>query len=240
MDSTHAIEVRNLTRSYGAVPALNDLNLTLDAGKIIALFGENGSGKTTLLKILAGVLAEYTGEALIHGNAPGPETKAIVSFLPDQSFLPDSVTVAAAIAMYADLFPDFDAPRATSLIEELGIATDRRLKALSKGQREKVQLALAMSRRAKIYLLDEPISGVDPAARDTILGTILSQYEPDALVLISTHLISDIEPVADAAVFLRGGEVILSGDADDLRTQSSMSLDQLFRTMYQATPARSQ
>lgn len=240
MDSTHAIEVRNLTRSYGTVPALNDLNLTLDAGKIIALFGENGSGKTTLLKILAGVLAEYTGEALIHGNAPGPETKALVSFLPDQSFLPDSVTVAAAIAMYADLFPDFDAPRATSLIEELGIATDRRLKALSKGQREKVQLALAMSRRAKIYLLDEPISGVDPAARDTILGTILSQYEPDALVLISTHLISDIEPVADAAVFLRGGEVILSGDADDLRTESGMSLDQLFRTMYQATPARSQ
>lgn len=238
--STHAIEVRGLTRSYGRVPALNGLNLTLDAGKIIALFGENGSGKTTLLKVLAGVLAEYTGEVRIHGAAPGPETKANVSFLPDQSFLPDSVTVTSAITMYAELFPDFDTPRARTLIDELGIAADRRLKALSKGQREKVQLALAMSRRAKIYLLDEPISGVDPAARDTILGTILSQYEPDALVLISTHLIGDIEPVADAAVFLRGGQVILAGDADDLRAESGMSLDQLFRTMYQTIPARSQ
>lgn len=240
MTSKHAIEITNLTRSYGKVPALDNLSLTLEAGKIIALFGENGSGKTTLLKILAGVLSEYAGEVLIHGNAPGVESKSLVSFLPDQSFLPDAITVSAAIAMYADLFADFDVPRATGLIEGLNIDPARRLKALSKGQREKVQLALAMSRRAQVYLLDEPISGVDPASRDTILDTILSQYDPEALVLISTHLISDIEPVADAAVFLRGGQVLMAGDADDLRAESGMSLDQMFRTMYQTSAGRSQ
>ncbi len=233
MTSPHAIEIRDLSRNYGKIPALDHLTLTLDEGRVVALFGENGSGKTTLLKILAAVLAEYTGEVLIHGNAPGAETKAIVSFLPDQSFLPDTVTGLTAVHMYQEFFPDFDAPRATTLIGELGVDGTRRLKELSKGQREKIQLALAMSRRAKVYLLDEPISGVDPAARETIMNTILSQYDPGALVLISTHLISDIEPVADAAVFLRNGQVLMAGDADDLRAQYGMSLDQLFRSTYQ-------
>lgn len=235
MTGAPAIEVRDVTRNYGSVPALNGLSLLLPPGQVVALFGENGSGKTTLLKILAGVLAEYRGEVLIHGEAPGPQTKEIVSFLPDQSFLPDSITGRGAVEMYSSLFQDFDEPRATALIGELGIDIDRKLKALSKGQREKVQLALAMSRRAKIYLLDEPISGVDPAARETILKTILSQYEPDALVVISTHLISDIEPVADAAVFLRAGQVLMAGNADDLRSEHGMSLDQLFRAAYQNT-----
>lgn len=235
MTGAPAIEVRDVTRNYGSVPALNGLSLLLPPGQVVALFGENGSGKTTLLKILAGVLAKYRGEVLIHGEAPGPQTKEIVSFLPDQSFLPDSITGRGAVEMYSSLFQDFDEPRATALIGELGIDIDRKLKALSKGQREKVQLALAMSRRAKIYLLDEPISGVDPAARETILKTILSQYEPDALVVISTHLISDIEPVADAAVFLRAGQVLMAGNADDLRSEHGMSLDQLFRAAYQNT-----
>lgn len=233
MSTTPALDIRNLTRRYGPVAALDGLDLTLEPGRIVALFGENGSGKTTLLKILAGLLAEYTGEVLIHGSAPGPETKAMISFLPDQSFLPDTVTAAAAVEMFGDFFADFDAARASALIADLGIDATRKLKTLSKGQREKVQLALAMSRRARVYLLDEPISGVDPASRELILRTILTQYDPGALVVLSTHLIADIEAVADAAVFLRAGRVLMAGDADDLRTAHGMSLDQLFRTAYQ-------
>lgn len=230
-----ALEIRNLSRRYGPVPALEDLSLSLDAGRIVALFGENGSGKTTLLKIAAGLLAEYSGEVLIHGVSPGPATKAMVSFLPDESFLPGAVSARGAVAMFADFFADFDAERSDALIANFEIDPGRPLKTLSKGQREKVQLALAMSRRARVYLLDEPISGVDPAARETILATILTQYDPEALVVISTHLIADIEPVADAAVFLRAGRVLLAGDADDLRAQHGMSLDQLFRSAYQIT-----
>lgn len=236
--TTPALEIRGLTRSYGQVPALDGLDLTLRPGSIVGLFGENGSGKTTLLKILAGVLAEYTGEVLIYGHRPGPETKAIVSYLPDQSFLPDELSASRSIRMFADFFADFDASRAAQLVSGFGIDPERPVKSLSKGQREKVQLALAMSRRAKLYLLDEPISGVDPAARDTILGTIIGNYEPDALVVISTHLITDIEPVADAAVFLRDGRVLLAGDADDLRSEHGMGLDALFRTTF-ANPTRS-
>ncbi|MFT3876958.1 MAG: ABC transporter ATP-binding protein [Propioniciclava sp.] len=235
MSTTPALEIRNLTRRYGTVAALDDLSLTLEPGRIVALFGENGSGKTTLLKVISGLLAEYTGEVLVHGHRPGPESKAMVSFLPDQSFLPDTISAATAVEMFSDFFADFDAARATTLIADLGVDATRKLKTLSKGQREKVQLALAMSRRARIYLLDEPISGVDPAAREVILNTILAQYDPDALVVISTHLIADIEAVADAAVFLRGGRVLMAGDADDLRASHGQSLDQLFRTAYQTT-----
>ncbi len=235
---TTALEIRNLSRQYGPVRALDDLSLTLDAGRIVALFGENGSGKTTLLKIVAGLLAEYAGEVLVHGERPGPASKAMVSFLPDESFLPGGVTAQGAVAMFTDFFDDFAPARATALVDDFGIDRRRALKTLSKGQREKVQLALAMSRRARVYLLDEPISGVDPAARETILSTILTQYDPEALVVISTHLIADIEPVADAAVFLRAGRVLLAGDADDLRAEHGMSLDRLFRTAYQ-TPVRS-
>ena len=233
-----ALEIRNLSRRYGPVQALDDLSLTLEAGRIVALFGENGSGKTTLLKVIAGLLAEYDGEVLVHGEPPGPVTKAMVSFLPDESFLPGGVSARGAVGMFAGFFADFDPGRAAALIDDFGIDSGRALKTLSKGQREKVQLALAISRRARIYLLDEPISGVDPAARETILATILTQYDPAALVVISTHLIADIEPVADAAVFLRAGRVLIAGDADDLRSEHGMSLDRLFRTAYQI-PVRS-
>jgi ABC-2 type transport system ATP-binding protein len=233
-----ALEIRNLSRHYGPVPALAGLSLSLDSGRIVALFGENGSGKTTLLKVVSGLLAEYTGEVLVHGEPPGPASKAMVSFLPDESFLPGTVSSRGAVAMFTDFFADFDAARAKALIADFGIDPARPLKTLSKGQREKVQLALAMSRRARLYLLDEPISGVDPAARETILSTILTQYDPEALVVISTHLIADIEPVADAAVFLREGRVLLAGDADDLRAAHGMSLDRLFRSTYQI-PVRS-
>lgn len=236
--TTHAIEVTGLTRHYGQVAALDGLDLTVDAGRIIALFGENGSGKTTLLKILAGLLAEYSGTVRVHGEAPGVESKALVAFLPDQSFLPDSLRVGQALDVFTDFFTDFDAARARELVDGFGIDHGRRLKELSKGQREKVQLALVMSRRASVYLLDEPISGVDPAARSVILSTILGNYDPEALVVISTHLIADVEPIADAAVFLRAGRVLMAGDADDLRAEHGMSLDQIFRTSY-AAPAAS-
>lgn len=235
MSAIAAVDIEHLTRSYGRIPALNELSLRLEPGRIAALFGENGSGKTTLLKVLAGLLAEYTGDVHIHGHRPGPESKALVSFLPDRSFLPNAITSRAALDMFDEFFADFDRDRATDLIEGFAIDPGRKLKTLSKGQREKVQLALAMSRRAKVYLLDEPISGVDPSARETILDTILSNYDPDALVLISTHLIADIEPVADAAVFLRHGSVLMAGDADDLRAEHGMSLDQLFRTTFKPT-----
>ena len=233
-----ALEVRGLTRRYGQQPALDGLDVTLEAGRIVALFGENGSGKTTLLKVLAGLLAEYEGEVRVHGHAPGVESKALVAFLPDQSFLPDALRVGQALDVFDDFFGDFDRARAATLVAGFEIDPGRRLKELSKGQREKVQLALVMSRRAKVYLLDEPISGVDPAARSVILSTILANYDPDALVVISTHLIADVEPVADAAVFLRAGRVLMAGDSDDLRAAHGMSLDQIFRTSY-AAPAAS-
>lgn len=235
--ATPALEVRNLTRSYGSVRALDGVTLNLPAGRIVALLGENGSGKTTLLKIVAGVLAEYTGEVLVHGRPIGPESKALISYLPDESFLPDDWAARTAISMFTDFFADFEADRARGLLQGFGIDETRPLKTLSKGQREKVQLALAMSRRARLYLLDEPISGVDPAARESIISTILTNFAPDSTVFISTHLVTDIEPIADAAVFLRGGRVLMAGDADDLRAQHGMGLDKLFRSAYK-TPTR--
>lgn len=228
----NAIEVRHLTKSYRGRPALVDLSLSLPAGQIVGLMGDNGSGKTTLLKILAGVLADWEGEVSVCGYVPGPESKALVSFLPDASFLPDHHTCADAIALYAEFFADFDAAKARDMVGFFQLPGDRSLKELSKGMREKLQIALAMSRRARVYLLDEPISGVDPAARDVIMRGILTNFSEDALMLVSTHLIADIEHVVDSVVFLRGGRVLLQGVADDLRTEHHMGLDALFRKVY--------
>lgn len=226
------VRVAGLTRDYGSLRALDHVDLDLPAGHVVGLLGENGSGKTTLLKILAGVLADWTGDATVCGHRPGPESKAMVSFLPDASFLPDDCRPDQAIALYARFFADFDADRARALIAGFGLPGGRRLKELSKGMREKLQIALAMSRRARVYLLDEPISGVDPAARDVLLRAVLENFDPDALMVVSTHLIADIEPVIDTAVFLRGGRVLLQGDADDLRAQYGMTIDALFRKEY--------
>lgn len=228
----NAIEVRHLTKSYRGRPALTDLTLSLPAGQIVGLMGDNGSGKTTLLKILAGVLADWQGEVTVCGHRPGPESKAQVSFLPDTSFLPDRYTCADAIGLYAEFFADFEAPKAAEMVEFFRLPPDRTLKELSKGMREKLQIALAMSRRARVYLLDEPISGVDPAARDVIMRGILTNFSEDALMVVSTHLIADIEPVVDSAVFLRDGRVLLQGSADELRAEHHMGLDALFRKVY--------
>ena len=214
------VTVRHLTKTYRGRPALRDLSLSLPAGRIVGLMGANGCGKTTLLKILAGVLADYEGQVRIAGHAPGPLSKALVSFLPDADFLATSLTPPRAIAQFSRLFDFFALP------------AERSIKEMSKGMGEKLRIALMMSRRARVYLLDEPISGVDPAAREIILDGVLRDFESDSLMLISTHLIADVEPIVDSVVFLKDGRLLLAGDADDLRQTHSTSLDALFRKEY--------
>jgi ABC-2 type transport system ATP-binding protein len=227
-----ALSTSALTKTYGRTRAIDALDLELEGGRIVGLLGENGCGKTTLMKILAGVVSDYEGEARIAGFTPGPASKARVSFLPDTSFLPDGARARYCVDLYDDFFEDFDAAKAHELIRFFGLDESMRLKEMSKGMREKVQIALAMSRRAEVFLLDEPISGVDPAARQIILDGILETLEDDALLLISTHLIHDLEPILDAVVMMRHGRVVLSGDADDLRAQHGASLDQIFKETY--------
>ena len=226
------VVVENLTKTYRGRPALDGLSLDLPPGRIVGLMGSNGSGKTTLLKILAGVLADYDGRVRIAGHDPGPESKALVSFLPDASFLASGLTASAAIAQYRRFFADFDADKAAELVRFFNLPTDRTLKEMSKGMGEKLRISLAMSRRARVYLLDEPISGVDPAARDVILSGILRDFEPEALMLISTHLISDIESILDEVVMLKEGRLHRAGPVDDLRDEYGMSLDALLRKEY--------
>lgn len=226
------VSVKNLTKTYGSVTALDRLDLDLAPGQIVGLLGENGCGKTTLLKVLAGVLSDYTGTVSVGGHAPGPESKAIASFLPDASFLADNARVSRCIDLYQDFFADFDTAKARNLIGFFGLEESMRLKQMSKGMREKVQIALAMSRDARVFLLDEPISGVDPAARQVILDGIMRNLGDDSLLLISTHLVHDLEPLLDSVVMMRQGRVVLTGQADDLRDEHSASLDQIFRETY--------
>ena len=227
-----AIDITGLSKRYGAFPALDGLTLSLPPGQIVGLLGENGCGKTTLLKVLAGALARYEGTVRIHGHAPGPESKALVSFLPDASFLADNSTIDGCVRQYRDFFADFNETKGRDLIQFFGLNPAAKLSTLSKGMREKVQIALAMSRDAKVFLLDEPISGVDPAAREVILEAIVRDLSPDALVIISTHLIHDLEPVLDGVAFMRHGRVLLAGQVDDLRAERGMSIDELFREVY--------
>ena len=226
------ISTSALSKTYGRVTAIDSLDLELAGGRIVGLLGENGCGKTTLMKILAGVISDYEGEARIAGLAPGPASKAKVSFLPDTSFLPDRARARYCVDLYGDFFEDFDAARAHELLGFFGLEESMRLKEMSKGMREKVQIALAMSRRAEVFLLDEPISGVDPAARQIILDGIVRTLDEDSLLLISTHLIHDLEPILDSVVMMRHGSVVLAGDADDLRAEHGASLDEIFKETY--------
>ena len=226
------VHVDHLTKHYRKTPALRDYSLSLDAGHIVGLMGPNGWGKTTLLKILAGVLSDYEGTVSIDGHAPGVATKQIVSYLPDADFLNAEWTAADAIRIYSTFFADFDADKAASMVDFFGLPTDRRLGEMSKGMGEKLQISLIMSRRARVFLLDEPISGVDPATRDVILEGILREFDPTSLLIMSTHLISDIEHFVDYALFMKEGQVLLQGDADDLRASHGDSLDAIFRKEY--------
>ena len=226
------LDVSDLTMRFGSTTALDGLDLSLAPGQIVGLLGENGCGKTTLLKILAGVLTGYSGQARVASHAPGPESKALVSYLPDTSFLPDSARVSYCLELYADFFADFQTEKARDLIGFFGLSESARLNEMSKGMREKVQIALAMSRDARVFLLDEPISGVDPAARDVIVDGIVRNLSEDSLLVIATHLVHDLEPILDAVVMMRHGRGLLSGDADDLRAQHNASLDQIFKETY--------
>lgn len=226
------IEIEGLYKSYNKLLALNNLNLSLEEGQIVGLLGPNGSGKTTLIKILNDLLKADRGNILIDGKNPSIETKEVVAYLPDRNSLPDYMKIKDLINMQADFFKDFDAHKANSMIEDLGINTNMRFKSLSKGMGEKVQLALVMSRKAKVYLLDEPIGGVDPAARDYILRTIISNYNPESVVIISTHLISEIESVLDDVIFIKNGEIVLHKSPDLIREEYAKGVDELFREVF--------
>lgn len=226
------VEIKNLTKSYGGAPAVNHVSLTLTKGKIVGLLGPNGSGKTTMIKMLNGLLTPTEGSIRIGGREVGTQTKAHVAYLPDRNYLAGSQTVSEILDFFCDFYSDFDRRRALQMLESLQIAPQRRMQTLSKGTKEKVQLILVMSRRADLYVLDEPIAGVDPAARDYILRTIITNYNPESTVLISTHLISDVEQVLDEVIFLRNGQVMLYTSVDHIREQHGKSVDAYFREVF--------
>ena len=230
------LKAENLTKQYQKAKALDGLNLELPKGKIIGLLGPNGSGKTTFIKLAAGLLTPSQGNLQVCGENIGVQTKAMVSYLPDRTYFSRQRKVSEMLDFFQDFYADFDRQRAEKMLFALGISPDARFRTLSKGNQEKVQLVLVMSRKARLYLLDEPIGGVDPAARDYILNTILTNYDPTATVLISTHLISDVERVLDEYLFLHQGKVIRQGVADEVREQTGSSLDELFREVFKCLP----
>ncbi|SDA27818.1 ABC-2 type transport system ATP-binding protein [Ruminococcus sp. YE71] len=223
---------QGLTKQYGNMPALMNASFNLYAGRIIGLLGPNGSGKTTFIKMAAGLLHPSGGTLTIGGHEVGVETKKIVSYLPDRDYLPDYMKVSDIIKMFSEFYSDFDSVKALDMLSRLGIDLTKKFSHLSKGMREKIQLSLVMSRQAKLYLLDEPIAGVDPAARDYILNTILQNYNREAAVVISTHLIYDIEQVLDDVLMLQNGTVFLYDSAENIRTQTGQSIDMYFREVY--------
>ena len=229
---TPILECRNLSKRYGSVQALDRVNLSIEPGKIVGLLGPNGSGKTTLIKMANGLLTREHGDLLVDGMAPGIETKKIISYLPERTYLSEWMTAAQTIDFFEDFYPDFRRDRAEEMLLRLNVPLDRRIRQLSKGTREKVQLILVMSRKAKLYLLDEPIGGVDPATRDYILSTIIGNYDPEATVLISTHLIADVEQVLDEVVFISQGQIVLQQAVDQIRGEQNKSVDQLFREVF--------
>lgn len=226
------IESRGLCKNFAALPALQNVTFTLPKGRIVGLLGPNGSGKTTLLKLMNGLLTPTAGTLTIGGHPIGVETKKIVSYLPDRNFLSPWMTVEQMCTYFADFFGDFDRARANEMLAQLQIDKTRKCKTLSKGTQEKVALILAMSRNAQLYLLDEPIAGVDPAARDSILRTIVGSYREDATILISTHLIADVEPVLSDVLFLQYGHIVLQDTVDAIREREKKSVDALFREVF--------
>lgn len=226
------LETRHLFKSFGSRHALHDINLTIDCGKIVGLLGPNGSGKTTFMKIVNNLLTPTSGEIYIGGEAPGVITKQHISYLPDQTIFPKWMKISDLFSYYSDFFLDFDIHKAKEMLQRLDIVENMRLKHMSKGTQEKVQLILTMSRNANLYCLDEPIGGVDPATRDYILQTIIGNYSENASVLISTHLISDVESILDDVIFLQNGQIRLQSSVDDIREQNEQSVDSLFREVF--------
>ena len=226
------LECRDLSKRFGKTAALDNVNLRIEPGRVVGLLGPNGSGKTTLIKLANGLLTPSEGEILIEGEAPGPKSKALVSYLSDKEYLPDWMNARQLMDFFGDFYADFDRARAEQMLARLGLDETQKVKQMSKGTREKVQLILVMSRRAQLYLLDEPIGGVDPATRDYILDTIIRNYDSEASVVISTHLISDVEQVLDDVIFINSGRVVLQSSVDEIREQHGMSVDSYFREVF--------
>lgn len=226
------LECKDLTKQFGQKIAIDHINLKVEGGHIVGLLGPNGSGKTTLIKMINGLLTPTSGELTVHGNPVGIESKKVISYLPDHTYLNMNQKVMDVIAYFKDFYEDFDEKRAYDMLAKLNINPDDRLKTMSKGTKEKVQLILVMSRRAQLYILDEPIAGVDPAARDYILDVILSNYNPEATILISTHLIADIEKVLDEVIFIQNGQIRLAASVEDIRANEGKSIDMLFREVF--------
>ena len=226
------LECRQLTKTYGPVRALSGVTFEVQPGRILGLLGPNGSGKTTLMKLANGLLQPVSGEILVCGRAPGPETKAKVSYMPERQHLPEGMSVRKLVGFFEDFYEDFDSARARELLTRLEIDGNCRLSRLSKGMKQKVQLALVMSRKARLYLLDEPLGGMDPASRDFMLKIILEYREPEAAMVISTHIISDVERILDDVVFLDHGDVVLSSPAGELFEREGKSVDALFREVF--------
>ncbi len=223
------LECKNVCKNYGQKEALKDINISLPSGKIIGLLGKNGSGKTTLIKAINGLLSIDKGEILIDGKVVGTESKKIISYLPERTYLSMHEKVKDIIEYFSDFYDDFDSDKAYKLLDNLKIKADDKLSVMSKGMKEKVQLVLVMSRKAKLYILDEPMGGVDPATRDYILNTILNNFDDGSTILMSTHLISDIERVLDEVIFIDDGKITRYEDADKLRDESGKSIDEVFR-----------
>ena len=226
------LECNGLTKKYGQMVALEDVTFRVEPGRIIGLLGPNGSGKTTLMKLANGLLTPTGGTLTICGAAPGKESHAVVSYLPERTSIPLWMTAEQLMDFYQDFYQDFRRAAAEEMLAHLKIQPKQRIKQMSKGTREKVQLIMVMSRAAKLYLLDEPIGGVDPATRDYILSTIIGNYDPEATVLISTHLISDVEKILDEAIFVNQGRVVLQASVDQIREEKGMSVDALFREVF--------
>lgn len=226
------LKIKNLSKSYGNKKVLQNINLTINQGKIIGLLGKNGSGKTTLIKLINDLLTKDSGEILVNGNPIGVSSKSIISYLPERTYLDKEMTTEEVVKYFKDFYKDFDDKKAYKLLKDLGLDINQKLSKMSKGMQEKVQLVLVMSRNAKLYILDEPLGGVDPATRDYILDTILSNFNEGASLIISTHLIMDIEKIIDEVIFINNGQIALVSDTDDLREKENASIDAIFRRMF--------
>lgn len=232
IDEVKLLECKNLCKSFDDKEILKDINLTVESGRIVGLLGRNGQGKSTLIKLVNDLLTPTSGEVLINGKAPDIESKRIISYLPERTYLDKDMSVDEVINFFSEFYDDFNKQKAYKLLEDLELDVNQRLKRMSKGMQEKVQLIMVMSREAQLYILDEPLGGVDPATRDYILDTILSNFSEGASVIISTHLIADIERILDDVIFIDKGKIVLSASADELRTKEKMSVDEVFRRLF--------
>ena len=226
------LEIKNINKSFGNKEILKDINMSINRGKIVGLLGKNGAGKTTLIKLINDLLTPTSGEILVLGNPIGVKTKKVISYLPERTYLNKQMKVSEVMEYFKDFYDNFDYEKAKKLLSALDLDINERLSKMSKGMQEKVQLVLVMSRKADLYILDEPLGGVDPATRDYILDTILSNFNENASIILSTHLISDIERILDEVIFIDKGKIILQSDADKLRNKESASIDEIFRRKF--------